>query len=139
MPSDQLSQLRAYYDLSERVRAASNTTSVYAGGDLVDTFQRLRQEARDLHVRIGWDADDFDREVPPWTESAETAGRHGPREMLERTTRAQHLLGELRAAIAGNARAIEFDVEAKAKAEAIAKATAEAAAKTPVGFGRRDS
>jgi hypothetical protein len=44
MPSDQLSQLRAYYDLSERVRAASNTTSVYAGGDLVDTFQRLRQE-----------------------------------------------------------------------------------------------
>jgi hypothetical protein len=139
--------LRAFYSIQERARAAAQTTSLHAANDVLATFLGLRDEARALYVRMGWPEAEFDQEVPPWTEDPAVAalriGRWGhsgnPGEQQALLARAKHSLCQLAAAIAGNVKAIERDEEfkhlARAKAELEAEKAA-AAAVGPVGFAR---
>jgi hypothetical protein len=97
--------LRAFYSIQERARAAAQTTSLHAANDVLATFLGLRDEARALHVRMGWPEAEFDQEVPPWTEDPAVAalriGRWGhsgnPGEQQALLARAKHSLRQLAA------------------------------------------
>jgi pyrimidine deaminase RibD-like protein len=89
--------LRVLHQLQERIKAVGGNRSMYAADDLVATYTRLREEAREAHANAGRPADEFDRRVPPWAEDARVSGRGGPRSLLERNARVKLFLDELAA------------------------------------------
>jgi hypothetical protein len=133
-PQQTADQLRVLYQLEEGTSAAGATDSMYAADDLVATYVRLREQARQFHVVNGRPTEVFDREVPPWTENAAVrASRIGaitgnPREMLERSARARHLLAQLEGWVRANIRAVEFERRQQIEAEARATEATEARA-----------
>jgi hypothetical protein len=131
MPDRNLALLRS---LQSRATSAAQT-GLYGVDEMRKTFDRLRAEARQLHVRLGFPPGEFDAEVPPLSRGNTGLG---PRRDLERHTAVKLALEQLAAHMGGYASATEFDAEralvAKEKAEA---ENAEAGRKTrKVGFGQ---
>jgi hypothetical protein len=116
---DRAEYLRALRQVHERAKAAAGSKSMYAADDLIETYRRLRPQARDAHVRAGGSGHEFDRSVPQWTEDPAIAARRlglrpgagGPRELVERSGRARHFLGQLEAWARANILAAESAVE----------------------------
>lgn len=129
-------RLRLLYQLEEAASAAAATGTMYPADDLVSTYERLREQARQVHRATGRSAAEFDRAVPPWTENRAVwaarigtlSGSSGPRDLLERSGRARHLLRQLEAWVKANIRADEFERRQQIEAEARATQAAEARA-----------
>jgi hypothetical protein len=131
-----------------REAAAVDVTTVEIGDEMVKAYDRIRQEAKALADRAGWNDDgSFDREVPslaPEHVSArhqETAPFGGPEQyqVVVSGRRAKVLLGLLAAWAEGNQEAFEIEARLKANAEvkrAAEEEKAKAAAKPPTGFAR---
>jgi pyrimidine deaminase RibD-like protein len=98
------SVLDAFIEFQERAKAVAGPRSMYAADELVATFVRLRDEARQLHQRAGWVPEDFDRAVPAWSESG---SRLGPRALLERGERVRLMLDQLNAWARASIRTLE--------------------------------
>jgi hypothetical protein len=132
-------QLRQIYSIEDRAKAAQDTKSLHAARDVVGTFVRLREEAKEINRHVGWPNEDFEREVPPWQEHpAVAASRIGaitgnPGENQALLARAHHCLGQLEGWAHSMARVIEF--ETKLKVEAELKRAAEAATPPTRAFG----
>lgn len=97
-----IDDLRPLNQLRERIRAARSNTSMYAADDLVSAYISMRSVAREIHLRAGWPAEEFDAAVPVWREDAAAASRigvltvsAGPRQLIGRAARVKLLLGEL--------------------------------------------
>lgn len=112
--------------LRERVKMARATESLMAADEVVLSYQRLRQEARELHESFEWDPCEFDREVPPWVDeppsgSRAVMGMGDPVRQSRRMERARHLLGQLEGYVNGlvdvaeTERRLQLDSEVRAK------------------------
>ena len=116
--------------------------SVPEAEEISKVYERLRVEARKVHIRAGWGTEDeFDSEMPPLGQdlepglspiaaiSASATSHRAVRVGL----RARVLLGQLAAWAGGHQET--FEIEAQFEANAAAQAAAAvAAARPPMGF-----
>jgi hypothetical protein len=142
--------LRAVVRIKTMAREAAgvDVTAVEIGDEMVKAYERIRQEAKALADRAGWNDDgSFDREVPPLVAEhvsarhQETAPYGGTEQyqVFVSGRRAKVLLGLLAAWAEGNQETFEIEARLKANAEAKRAAEAEkakAAVKPPMGFTR---
>ena len=104
--------------------------------EAVEAYRRLREQARRLNERAGWDADEFDQEVPAAdfaeAKRGEDARARDHRHTNRNGPRAQFLLRQLAAWATGYAEA--FEIETRLEAEAEAKLRAAEPKRGPAGF-----
>jgi hypothetical protein len=122
--------------MAEAAAAADIDKSEAAAIEAMDAYTRLREQARKLNERAGWDAEEFDQEVP-FAEFEDAPPVEDPRTRAYRLRalngpRAVFLLRQLAAWAAGYAEV--FEIEARLKADAAAKAQAAASRRGPTGF-----
>lgn len=142
-----MSDLRTVLRIKSMAKAAADVPegrriSPERGDEMGAAYDRLRTEARALHVRAGWGAaEDFDAMLPPIV-----GGRVGRRAITEqpapvdavaRGERARVLLGQLAGWAEGHQEA--FQVEEQMKTTAAARVAAEVEAARKFGFGDRDA
>jgi hypothetical protein len=116
--------------------AAIDDKSETAAIEAMRAYGRLREQARQLNERAGWDSDEFDQEVPVG-DFEEAPPVEDPRARSYRVravngARATFLLRQLAAWAAGYVEV--FEIEARLKAEADAKVQAAASKRGPAGF-----
>jgi hypothetical protein len=104
--------------------------------EAMEAYTRLWEQARKLNERAGWDAEEFDQEVP-FAEFADAPSVEDHRARAYRLRalngpRAVFLLRQLAAWAAGYVEV--FEIEARLKADAQAKAEAAASRRGPAGF-----
>jgi hypothetical protein len=116
---------------------------------MIRAYDRLRQEARELHEREGWPAEEFDREVPaPEYEPAPVVGRAPGAYTTEESywlvnmagPKARFLLQQLAAWASAHVEVFEIEARMRAEKEVEARlraekeAEAEQARKRKAGF-----
>lgn len=129
-----------------REAADVEVTGPEVGDELMKAFERIRQDAKALATRAGWNDDDsFEQEVPPLvpgrvpTTHRVAAPFGGPEayQLVASGRRAKVRLGQLAAWAQGHQET--FEIEARLKANAEAKLAAELEkAKLPPGFRAPD-